>query len=331
MSMKNANELKIGIFAVSGLLLLVFGWAYLREFSMSTQQKLTVVFDDVAGLIKGSFVRVNGLRVGRIDKLTLDTKENKVLADARIQIPNIKVPIDSRFYIRTSGYVGDKYLDIALGKSEEYLSDNAIIPGEPAVDAFKSLETVSKILEQINPELVGKNIEDFTSGAASFVKNADSVVSTLPKGDNLAKLVHGANETVNKLNVAIDKAEQLAVNESAQSNLTRLLEQAKSVSGDLNQTLVNANSLANNKTAFNNVNDLLIRASKIIEQLDEIKADPLIQNELRQTLTNANEAAKKLAVTSDEFSGALNQRFILPRLFFGKLVPKKDRKKDENK
>ena len=90
--MKNVNEIKIGIFVISGLVLLLFGWAYLREFALHKQQNFTVAYDDVVGLTKGSFVRINGLRVGRVDKLTLDTKANKVLVDARIQIPKVAIP-----------------------------------------------------------------------------------------------------------------------------------------------------------------------------------------------------------------------------------------------
>ena len=317
------GEMKIGAFVISGLVLLVFGWAYLREFAVSKQQSFTVVFNDVIGLTKGSFVRINGLRVGRVDSLTLDTKENKVLVEARIQLPNINIPNDSMIFIRTSGYVGDKYLDVILGMSSEFIMDGDVIAGEPAFDAFQSLEKVSQVLNQLDPKLLGQNIQDVATNAASFIKKADSVVESLPTGTELGNLVEKAHETVGQLNTAIDKAQNLAADPTTQNNLSMLLSQASDVSSDLSQTLKNANSLANNKAAFKNINDLLIRASKIIEQLDEIRADPIIQNDLRDALNNANLAAKKVAFTSDEVSMALNQRFILPRLLFGKLTPHK--------
>ena len=335
--MKHISEIKIGIFAVSGLILLLFGWAYLREFAIHAQQTFSVVFNDVAGLTKGSFVRINGLRVGRVDSLTLDTKVNKVIVNARIQLPNVNISNDSMFYIRTSGYVGDKYLDISLGSSKEFIMDGQTILGEPALDAFQSLEKVSQILSQINPEAVGMSIQEVTENAASLVKKADSVIEStdkvvmsLPKGQELTELINKSHEIVTQLNTAIEKAQNFATNQNAQSNLRMLLERANTVSSDLNQSLKNANNLANNKEAFENVNSLLLRATKIIEQLDELKADPLIQNELRQTLDNANEAAKKVVVTSDEVSMVLNQRFILPRLLFGKLLPKSRKQSEVN-
>lgn len=330
--MKYINEIKIGIFAICGLVLLIFGWAYLREFAVHTQHNFVVSFNDVAGLTKGSFVRINGLRVGRVDSLTLDTKQNKVLVEARIQIPNINIPVDSMIYIRTSGYVGDKYLDILLGMASEYIKDGELVYGEPAFDAFQSLETVSQILNELDPKLVGKSIQDVTLGAAGLVKKVDSVVEntdnlvkSIPKGDEFKDLVDKAHDTAIKLNNAIEKTEALATNENAQYNLNKLLSQAGVISNDLSETLKNANNLANNNVAFDNINSLLLKASKIIEQLDEIRADPLIQNELRETIKNTNVAAKKISKTSDDISNALHKRFLLPRLWFGKILGKKEK------
>lgn len=328
--MKYLNEMKIGAFAITGLILLVVGWAFLREVSIQKQNTFTIIFNDVAGLTKGSFVRINGLRVGRVDALTLDTKENKVLVLSRIQLPKVTIPVDSKFIIRTSGYVGDKYLDIYLGMSDNFIKDGDTVAGEPVIDAFASLEKVSQILNQLNPELVGKNIQDATVGAVGLIQKADlvadsanKVISGLPKGQDLDRLVVNAHDTVNQLNEAIDKAHSFAQDSAAQGNISRLLTQANDVSGALKESLKNANNLANNKTAFENVNNLLVRAGKIIEQLDELRADPIIQNDLRQTLDNANLAAKKVAFTSEEVTKALNQRFILPKLLFGRLLPKK--------
>ncbi len=326
--MKNINEVKIGIFVITGLVLLVVGWAFLREFTIQQQGYFTVVYDDVGGLTKGSFVRINGLRVGRVDSLTLDTKENKVLVQTRIQLPKVTIPVDSKFFIRTSGYVGDKYLDIILGMSKVILKDGETIAGEPTIDAFQSLEKISQILNQLDPKIVGMSIQDVTSGAVNLVENTNNVIKGLPQGHELKQLIGQAHSTVEQLNTAIDKTQHLATDSNSQNNLNKLLIQANVISKDLNQTVSNANNLANNKTAFENVNNLLIRAGKIIEQLDEIRADPLIQNDLKEIINNTNLAAKKVAFTSDEVSMALNQRFLLPKLLFWK-ISKPEKKKEE--
>lgn len=193
--MKYFNEMKIGIFAITGLVLLLFGWAYLREFTIHAQNTFSIVFNDVIGLTKGSFVRINGLRVGRVDNLTLDTKANKVIAQARIQLPNITLPEDSMIYIRTSGYVGDKYLDIILGMSTTSIMSGDVIIGEPAFDAFQSLEKVSQILNQIDPKIVGQNIQDVTGNANIAVKKvasaSDEISMTLNQKSFLFKLLFG--------------------------------------------------------------------------------------------------------------------------------------------
>lgn len=334
--MKHLSEIKIGTFVIAGLLLLIIGWGFLREVTLHKQFRFSIMFDDVAGLTQGSFVRINGLRVGRVDRLTLDTKANKVLVEARIQLPNISIPKDSKIYIRTSGYVGDKYLDITLGTSKNYIADGEVVTGEATFDSFKSLERISEVINEIEPSELGKNIQEFSSRALGVLKKADSLaestdklVMDLPRGQDLQTLVNNAYSTVNKLNEAIDKVEQVAQNEVASDNLTRILAHASEVSNDLSTALRDANKLVNNKDAFSNINDLLMRASRIIELLDEIRADPLVQNELRETLESAKTAAKKVSKTSDEISDVLNQRFLLPRLWFGKLLPKPEVNENE--
>ena len=205
--MNKNNEMKIGIFVVAGLFLLIFGWAFLREISLEKQFKFVAVFDDVSGLIKGSFVRINGLRIGRVDKLTLDTKKRKVFVEARIQLPEITVPVDSMVFIRTSGYVGDKYLDIELGMSSKILKEGETIAGEPVFDSTKSIERVSKILNEIDAKQISHNIQDFTSDAAKLVKKAgatsDEVSQALNQRFILPKLFFG------KLTNSKQKKEQL--------------------------------------------------------------------------------------------------------------------------
>lgn len=342
--MKNTNETKIAIFVISGLLLLIIGWAYLREVTIHKQTNFHVVYKDVAGLTKGSFIHVNGLRVGRVDRLTLDIKSKQVIVDARIQVKDVQIPKDSKIIIRTSGYVGDKYLDIILGMSDEIIKDGDTVVGEAVFDSFKSLDRLSIIVNEIDPVVLGKNIQEFASGALGLVKKADTVadntndvLTNLPKGMDLTDLVDKAHLTADKLDHAVENISEITnmtqsfvTDEVNSARLNMILVQAKEISGDLSMSVNDVNELAKNKEAYENANNLLNKASKVVEQLDEIKSDPLIQNEVREVVSNTNTAAKKVSSTSDELSVALHQRFLLPKLWFGRILPKKKNNNDIN-
>ena len=321
------NEIKIAIFVLSGLFLLIFGWAFLREITIEKQVQFKVIYSDVAGLSRGSFIHINGLRVGRVDKLTLDAKKRIVVVDARVQIPDIQIPKDSLFIIRTSGYVGDKFLDIVLGNSTEYIKNGDVLRGQDVFDSFKSLDKFSKIIDQIDAVELGMNIQDFSGEAVTLVRkasnvadNTNNVVKSLPKGDELTSLVNNAKITVEKLDDSISQAESLInstiKDEQAIANINNILSQAKTVSDDVSLSIQNANTLVNNKEAFDRMNVTLDKANKLTTQLNEIKNDPLIQNDLKETLENTNEAAQNV-------SDALHQRFIFPKMLFGTLLPKK--------
>src|SRR4051812_30719725 len=68
--MKINNETKIGVMAVVGIVLLVFGFNFLKGKSFFKKEThLYAVYQDVQGLTKSNPVVINGLQVGNINNL----------------------------------------------------------------------------------------------------------------------------------------------------------------------------------------------------------------------------------------------------------------------
>ncbi len=57
-------EYRVGLFAVIALIILFWGWSWLKDFSFHPPQRFKVQFHDIAGLTKNAPVQVNGVRVG---------------------------------------------------------------------------------------------------------------------------------------------------------------------------------------------------------------------------------------------------------------------------
>jgi len=94
-------------------------------FAYSTSQvravqgyQLTAQFDRVDGIRDGSDVRIAGVRVGSIVSETLDPKT--FLADVRLSIdPAYKLPDDTVAEIVSAGLLGDRYMALVPGGSEQ--------------------------------------------------------------------------------------------------------------------------------------------------------------------------------------------------------------------
>ena len=109
---------------VMGAVVLVVAALFLF-FAYSTSQvravqgyQLSAQFDSVSGIHDGSDVRIAGVKVGSIVSETLDPKT--FLADVRMSIdPAYKIPDDTVAEILSAGLLGDKFMALVPGGSEQ--------------------------------------------------------------------------------------------------------------------------------------------------------------------------------------------------------------------
>ena len=84
--------------------------------------KLTAEFMKVGGLSIGSDVRINGIKIGTVTAQHLNNKDYTVNVEFSISA-DTKLPKDSVVAIVGDGLMGDKFVKIEPGKSNEYLKD----------------------------------------------------------------------------------------------------------------------------------------------------------------------------------------------------------------
>lgn len=94
---------------------------------------LNVGFDRIDGLNVGGEVRISGLKVGVVSDAKIDPETYQAKVELNIA-DEIKVPDDSSAEIVSAGLLGDKYIAIVPGGSEEYLKDGGKIKfSQPSV------------------------------------------------------------------------------------------------------------------------------------------------------------------------------------------------------
>ena len=70
--MKINNELKVGLLALSGIALLIWGYAYLKGKDVFSNNMIVyAIYDNVDGLTKSSTVSISGLKVGLVSDIQL--------------------------------------------------------------------------------------------------------------------------------------------------------------------------------------------------------------------------------------------------------------------
>lgn len=86
---------------------------------------LTARFNNVSGLAVGADIKINGIKVGIVKSLTID--ENYQAKAELLLKRNILIPSDTGAVITTDGLMGNKFIALEIGFSEETLAPNSAI------------------------------------------------------------------------------------------------------------------------------------------------------------------------------------------------------------
>jgi phospholipid/cholesterol/gamma-HCH transport system substrate-binding protein len=130
------KETAVGLFVVVGLLCTAYLTVRLgrMEFVGDDGYTLSAQFPSVSGLRTGAEVEIAGVRVGRVGAIALDAAHPMANITLRIN-KGVTIYDDAIASIKTSGLIGDKYINISPGGGGEKLDNGGTISDtEPDID-----------------------------------------------------------------------------------------------------------------------------------------------------------------------------------------------------
>ena len=127
MERSGSRDLAVGLFVLAGLLAVAFLSLRVGGFSLSKPDTITVyaAFDEIGGLKPRAPVVIAGYKVGEVRRIDLDQNTR-----ARVEMEldaSLKYPADTSASIVTSGVLGDRYISLQLGGSDEMLAHGGTI------------------------------------------------------------------------------------------------------------------------------------------------------------------------------------------------------------
>ena len=150
MATKQNLELKVGIFAFIGLIILtlaVFAIGEIHIFRPGYLIKVSFTF--AGGIDIGAVVRVAGIEAGEVKdiKLSYDSKKGKAKIILSVWLNrDVRIPRDSRAYVNVLGLIGETYLEIVPGEDYTHiLKQGNLLVGREPISTETLLETVHKI------------------------------------------------------------------------------------------------------------------------------------------------------------------------------------------
>jgi len=138
-------EIVVGLFMIAGFL--CFAWLSIQlgdidVFGPKTYS-VSAKFGSVSGLKSGAIVEIAGVQVGKVTDISFDPDDYEAKVVMSIN-QGVVLQDDSIASVRTAGIIGDRYIDISPGGSEELLGDGGrIFETESAINLE---ELVSKYI-----------------------------------------------------------------------------------------------------------------------------------------------------------------------------------------
>ncbi len=138
---KRKKEFYVGFFVLTGLLCVAYILVALGEVNLFSNDRYKVFgyFSSVSGLKQGARVEAAGVPIGQVDSISID--RDRLVAIVVFSIDKtMELSEDSIASIKTSGIIGDKYVDISPGGSDILLE-----PGDEIENTESTLDIESLI------------------------------------------------------------------------------------------------------------------------------------------------------------------------------------------
>lgn len=131
---KYSIELVVGVFVCIGIVAMIYLSVNLGEVAIFGKEGEIIYaeFDSSSGITENSVVEIAGVKVGSVEEITLKDYFSRV--KMRID-PGVKISVDSIASVRTKGIIGEKFIKISAGGSDEWIAPGGeILNTESSVD-----------------------------------------------------------------------------------------------------------------------------------------------------------------------------------------------------
>lgn len=256
------SQLKVGLVGLTAFLIVSVLIFLLTSTKGIFQRNVTLrtYMDDAAGMADGTPVRLNGITIGSLDKLSLtDSRDPKRTVEFVMLVQEkylAQIPVDSVAGISAANLLGDKFINIAKGRSPQHVVAGA---------ELKSLEA------QDIPELMAQSA-NLLGSFQTIVNRVDTLLAGVEQGKgNLGKLLKD-EELYGRLNAITSEGQ-------------KLLADVRNGGGTISKLIYDDALYQEIRSAVKHVDAILADLQAGQGTAGRLLKDPALYDEAKQTLT----------------------------------------------
>jgi len=320
------SELRVGLFVLVGILILAVATFYVTGAGpWGAKYHILTYLPTVSGLATGAPVRLDGVEIGNVDRITLVPRERGKPPDHMHNI-EVRMHLDQKYQndiltdsvatLVTEGLLGNRYVNIQRGFTGVPIRDGQAVPGgeekaiaevvERSADVLANLKALSETIQDIVADVqngkgtLGKLLTDDQA-----YRHLNSILS---RSDQIVGKVESGQGTIGKLVMTDEMSDKV---EKTVDQLNTILADLRSQKGTLGKLLYDPTLYDQAKEAIANGNAVIgdVRAGK--GSLGKLARDETLYNKLRDTSSNLSEATAKL----NQNTNTAGKLFSDPKLY----------------
>jgi len=258
MKKNTALYFSVGMVVLLAIVILVFGMFFLNEkdprevfntFHLRFSQVSTLVLDDP--------VKVNGVKLGKVESIEL--AGHRVVVTIRLR-NDVKIPKDSEIRVQNIGIMGERQIGMILGDSTQYFTPGDTIDGQFDAGIAEALglagevcDSTKVLLESVKAALNGTIASpDFQDRFKTLLSKAENLEDRLMSLINttdpqLKKSLNGLNEVTVKVNELVDGVKPpidnlFAGTDKVMNNANNLISELEGVTKHLDELIAKVQS-----------------------------------------------------------------------------------------
>ena len=295
--MEKKNFIKIGILAVSAIVILVWGLSFLKGESLfKAENHYIAIYNKLDGLAESNPVMLSGYRIGSVENIGFVEEDNELKIIVKMKISNdFMLPIGTTAKIVNIDIMGTKGIEIIRPKTVSGYYTNGdtlrssmdggiidqildfVLPMKEDLAGFLTtsdsvMHALNQLLNEKNLNNLSHSLEGLSDVATHLSKNANSIDSIIRNFDKAARML-GRNTSTLERAIAnfATVSDTLAGLElsTTLSEAQEALKKANRLLATINDSNGTAQKILTSDSLYNNLEEATVRINRILDEFEK--------------------------------------------------------------
>jgi len=320
-----STEVKVGIFVLITIIVLAVMILRVSRQELGGKNEITVsaLFNNASGLGAGVPVEIAGIEIGEVKSISLAEGRAQVIMSIR---SDLKLGVDSQAIIRTSGVLGDKFIEIIPGLTgaPELRDGGRIIQTQAPADLDQLLLRIGEIALDIRR--VTQSLNNVLGGVEGTASLRNILINLQETTYSLSKIITENNQHVNQIvsDLASFSKDIRSFTSDNKTELETLITDVYTTTNQLARTLVSISGIAdkinqgtgtlgeliNDDTVINEINQTVASLNAIVDKINQgqgILGELITESETSKNLDRSLTALRHMSEKIDKGEGTLGR------------------------